>query len=45
MRDIVHYALPLGWLGRLAHTLLVQRDLARIFDYRREAVTRVLGAV
>jgi ligand-binding SRPBCC domain-containing protein len=45
VRDIVDYALPLGRLGQLAHTLLVERDLGRIFDYRREAVTRVLGGV
>ena len=44
VRDIVHYALPFGPLGQLAHTLLVARDLGRIFDFRREAVVRVLGA-
>lgn len=44
VRDIVHYALPWGPIGRLAHALLVRRDLARIFDFRTEAVERVLGA-
>jgi hypothetical protein len=43
VRDIVHYGLPLGPLGQLAHPLLVRRDLERIFDYRHAAVTRVLG--
>jgi ligand-binding SRPBCC domain-containing protein len=38
MRDTVRYALPLGPLGALAHRLLVARDLAAIFDFRREAV-------
>jgi ligand-binding SRPBCC domain-containing protein len=38
MTDTVRYALPLGPLGELAHRLLVQRDLERIFDYRRDAV-------
>jgi ligand-binding SRPBCC domain-containing protein len=32
--DIVHYALPLGVLGRLIHRLQVAKDLAAIFDYR-----------
>ena len=43
VRDHVRYALPLGPLGRLAHGLVVERDLARIFDYRRRAVARELG--
>jgi ligand-binding SRPBCC domain-containing protein len=42
-RDRVRYALPLGPLGEIAHRLLVRRDLERIFEYRREAVTRLLG--
>jgi len=41
--DEVHYALPLGRLGELAHTLFVARDLERIFDYRHAAVSRRLG--
>ncbi|MBJ7610370.1 MAG: SRPBCC family protein [Candidatus Dormibacteraeota bacterium] len=42
-RDRVRYALPLGVLGEVANRLLVQRDLRRIFDYRREAIVRLLG--
>lgn len=42
VRDRVRYALPLGPLGRLAHAVLVRRDLARIFDFRRDAVARRL---
>jgi ligand-binding SRPBCC domain-containing protein len=38
MRDTVRYALPFGPLGSLAHTLVVRRELARIFDFRQEAV-------
>jgi ligand-binding SRPBCC domain-containing protein len=44
VRDIVHYALPLGPLGRLGHALLVRRDLERIFDFRREAIGPLLTA-
>jgi ligand-binding SRPBCC domain-containing protein len=43
MRDLVHYALPLGPIGRLARAVLVRRDLDRIFDYRRDAVAARLG--
>ncbi len=41
--DRVRYRMPYGPLGVMAHTLLVGRDLDRIFDYRREAVARILG--
>jgi ligand-binding SRPBCC domain-containing protein len=41
--DEVHYALPLGRLGEIAHPLLVKPDLERIFDYRHAAVAGLLG--
>jgi ligand-binding SRPBCC domain-containing protein len=41
--DEVHYALPMGRLGDLAHALFVRRDLERIFDYRHAAVRDLLG--
>ena len=41
--DRVEYALPLGWIGRMAHTLFVRRKLRGIFDYRREALAGILG--
>ncbi len=42
MSDLVEYALPFGVFGRLAHALLVQRQLREIFDYRRIMVQRLL---
>ena len=42
IRDRVRYAIPYGPLGSLAHALFVRRDLARIFDYRQEAVAERL---
>jgi ligand-binding SRPBCC domain-containing protein len=41
--DSVRYELPLGVLGELGGLPLVRRDLSRIFDYRREAVQKLLG--
>lgn len=35
VEDIVHYALPLGPLGRAAHWIFVRRQLQGIFDHRR----------
>lgn len=34
MIDKVSYAVPFGWLGRLANAIFVQRELNSIFDYR-----------
>jgi ligand-binding SRPBCC domain-containing protein len=41
--DRVHYAMPFGALGGLTHAAFVRRDLARIFDFRQQAVARLLG--
>ena len=41
MKDIVHYQLPLGWLGRLAEKLIVRDKIKTIFNYR----TRVLNQI
>jgi ligand-binding SRPBCC domain-containing protein len=38
IRDTVRYSLPYGPLGELARRVFVARDLARIFDFRQEAV-------
>lgn len=42
MRDVVDYALPLGPLGAVAHVFFVRRTLDRVFDFRRDAVARLL---
>jgi ligand-binding SRPBCC domain-containing protein len=42
--DRVDYRMPLGPLGAVAHAALIGRDLDRIFDVRREAVSRLLGS-
>jgi ligand-binding SRPBCC domain-containing protein len=43
IRDAVRYRMPYGVLGEIAHRALIARDLERIFDYRRDAVDRLLG--
>jgi ligand-binding SRPBCC domain-containing protein len=42
MRDTVRYALPFWPLCEVAHALLVRRDLAEIFEFRRAEVARRL---
>lgn len=41
--DRVEYGLPLGPLGRMAHRLVVAKQLRRIFAYRQKAILRLLG--
>jgi ligand-binding SRPBCC domain-containing protein len=38
VRDLVHYSLPLGPLGRFVHAVLVKARLKEIFDYRVDAI-------
>ena len=38
MKDLVHYALPYGILGRMVHAGWVQNQLNRLFDYRRDVL-------
>lgn len=35
MTDIVHYALPFGFIGEWAHRLFVRKQLKSIFEYRK----------
>lgn len=43
IRDLVHYCLPLGMLGRLVNLVLVERRLRAIFDYRAQALLGMLA--
>ena len=40
-RDHVHYSLPYGPLGSMAHVLFVKKQLRHIFDYRKTALNEV----
>jgi ligand-binding SRPBCC domain-containing protein len=41
--DRVEYELPMGAIGRVAHGIIVGRQLKGIFAYRQRAITRILG--
>jgi ligand-binding SRPBCC domain-containing protein len=43
MRDILHYRLPLGLLGRMVQGCFVGRRLEAIFDYRRTYLETLFG--
>ena len=41
VRDHVDYAVPLGALGRLAHAIIVRKQLEAIFRYRQQQLSKV----
>ena len=43
IEDVVHYVLPGGPLGELAHLLVVRRQLESIFNYRARVLPRLMG--
>ncbi len=40
MKDLVHYKIPFGIFGRIAHGLFVRKQLEGVFDYRKEVLER-----
>ncbi|NMH28911.1 SRPBCC family protein [Flavobacterium silvaticum] len=45
MTDIVHYKVPLGFLGRMVHPILVRPKLEHIFDYRKKVLSGLFGEI
>ena len=44
MTDEVKYILPLGPLGRIAHLLIVRKQLQKIFEYRRATLHKIFNS-
>lgn len=43
MRDIVHYKIPWGLLGRIANTVVVRKKLRQVFSYRYAQIEKLFG--
>jgi ligand-binding SRPBCC domain-containing protein len=43
MEDIIDYKVPFGFLGKLAHPILVKPKLTEIFNYRTQKLTELFG--
>ncbi len=39
VEDCVSYLMPFGLLGKIAHSLMVKRQLGKIFSYRQKALS------
>jgi ligand-binding SRPBCC domain-containing protein len=44
MTDVVHYALPLGFIGQIMNELVVKNKLKEIFEYRVQAVNKIFNS-
>lgn len=44
MTDVVHYALPFGYLGRLMNKLIVENKLKTIFNYRHNKIEELFNS-
>ena len=45
MTDIVHYKLPLWFLGDIAHALFVKSKLKKVFDHRFSQIEKLFGTL
>lgn len=45
MEDLLHYKLPYGFLGQLAHPFLVKPKLDEIFEYRKNKLVKLFGSM
>lgn len=43
IRDELYYALPLGFLGRLSNKLFVEKEIKKIFEFRRIKIAEMFG--
>ena len=44
MTDVVHYALPFGFLGQLANKIMVKNKLKSIFEYRHKKIEELFNS-
>ena len=40
--DDIRYSLPFGFIGQMAHSLFVRRDLESIFIYRKKSINELI---
>lgn len=43
MKDVLTYEMPYGFLGKIAHALIVKKKLKGIFDYRYEVLEKMFN--
>ena len=43
MTDILHYAIPYGFFGRMANDVLVKKQISNVFAYRNQEIVKLFG--
>ena len=43
MEDIVSYAVPFGYLGRIVNSIIISKKINEIFEYRRKVLEKMFG--
>ncbi len=43
MTDVVHYGVPLGFIGRIMNRLVIEKQLETIFKYRHQKVEQLFN--
>lgn len=43
MTDIVNYSIPFGFIGRIANSLFVEKQVNAIFDYRFKVLNKIFN--
>ncbi len=44
MQDILFYDLPLGFIGKILHKLIIKKRVKEIFDYRSQKIKELFGS-
>jgi ligand-binding SRPBCC domain-containing protein len=45
MEDILHYKVPLGFIGKIVDLLVVRKEIESIFNYRKSVLEKRFGGV
>tara|TARA_X000000950_G_scaffold3929_1_gene4072 strand:- start:1460 stop:1924 length:465 start_codon:yes stop_codon:yes gene_type:complete len=45
MEDIIHYKIPLGFIGEFLNSLFIKNQLKEIFEYRKNKLIEIFGEI
>ena len=45
MEDIIHYKIPLGFIGEFLNFLFIKNQLKEIFEYRKNKLIEIFGEI